>query len=257
LSLLHAVSVPRGTPKLTTHYHHTMTCRFRVPADKASSSQGPTPVLRPPHRADLPLWLALLLKRQRRASIVAPPWLHPASLQKILDLELKESRTFALTTPLQPPLAGSLGMNDDASYLDVHSLTPPFQPSNTATASPDCLPYHFLELAQTLLAAASDDIPDAESVRRLLRDLREVRMAKVRATVEHLDGGAGVNMTGIGALELGEGREFLGRVVDGLRKIGVSKEREEREAEEERRERGLSNGGRGGGLDDDDEDMQL
>ena len=64
-------------------------------------------------------------------------------------------------------------------------------------------------------------------------------------------------MTGIGALELGEGREFLGKVVDGLRKIGASKEREEREAEEERRERGLGNGGRGGALDDDDEDMQL
>jgi len=80
-------------------------------------------------------------------------------------------------------------------------------------------------------------------------------MAKVRAAVERLHGGAGINMSGIGALELGEGREFLGKVVDGLRKIGASREREEREVEENRR-RGI--GGDGAGMeDDDDEDMQL
>jgi len=80
-------------------------------------------------------------------------------------------------------------------------------------------------------------------------------MTKVRAAVERLHGGAGINMSGIGALELGEGREFLGKVVDGLRKIGASREREEREAEEDRR-RGIGGGGAGMG-DDDDEDMQL
>lgn len=78
-------------------------------------------------------------------------------------------------------------------------------------------------------------------------------MAKVRSAVNRLHGGAGVNMTGIGALELGEGREFLGKVVNGLRKIGASREREEREAQEERR-RGLAGGGGG---EDDDEDMEL
>lgn len=146
------------------------------------------------------------------------------------------------------------GIGSNPPYLQSHDLTPPFQMSNTANTPATNLPYHFLELGQTLLAAASDDIPDAESVRRLLRDLREVRMAKVRAAVERLDAGAGMNMTGIGALELGEGREFLGKVVDGLRKIGVSREREAREAEEERR---LTGGGRGGMDDDHDEDMQL
>jgi len=218
-------------------------------------------VLRPPHRADIPFWLALLLKRQRRASIVPPPWLHAASLTTILEHELSDRNreTFSSSTPLQSQPRSHTLNTTQPGYLQPHGPTPPFQASNTATAASTNLPYHFLELGQTLLTAASDDIPDAEKVRQLLRDLREVRMAKVRAAVERLDGGAGINMSGIGALELGEGREFLGKVVDGLRKIGASREREEREAEEDRR-RGLGGGGGGGsgmGAADDDEDMQL
>src|SRR4051794_16860277 len=48
--------------------------------------QGPTPALLPPQRSLLPLWLALLLKRQRRANIIPPQWLHPDSLSEVLEL---------------------------------------------------------------------------------------------------------------------------------------------------------------------------
>lgn len=68
-----------------------------------------------------------------------------------------------------------------------------------------------------LLDAAADDIPEPDSVRRLMRDLREVRMAKLRAGVRVLDGGREVKMNGVGGMEIAEGRAFIVGVVDGLR----------------------------------------
>lgn len=84
-----------------------------------------------------------------------------------------------------------------------------------------------------------------------MRDLREVRMAKLRAGVGVLEGGREVNMNGVGAMEVAEGRAFIGGVVDGLRKIGASKELSRREREAEERENGI-----GGGQEDED-DMDI
>ena len=74
-------------------------------------------------------------------------------------------------------------------------------------------------------------------------------MAKLRAGVNVLEGGREVGMNGVGGMEIAEGRAFIGGVVDGLRKISVSKEigRKEREADE--REGALGTAG-----EDDDDD---
>ena len=198
----------------------------------AVQSQGPIAPLNPPYRTPLPLWLALLLKRQRRANILPPPWLSPASLNSILDLE-KSTPSFSPPPPLPPHT----------------STSPPFLPSATANAPPDALPYHWLELGEMLLEAASDDIPEPDTIRRLMRDLREVRMAKLRAGVEVLEGGREVNMNGVGGMEVAEGRAFIGGVVDGLRKIGASKEMSRREREAEERENRI--------VGDEDEDDEM
>lgn len=72
-----------------------------------------------------------------------------------------------------------------------------------------------------LLDAASDDVVDPDQTRRLLKEMREVRSAKIRSGVDALDlaagPGGGIALTGIGAMEIGEGRGFIGGVVDGLR----------------------------------------
>jgi len=68
-----------------------------------------------------------------------------------------------------------------------------------------------------LLEAAADDFEDPDSVRKLLRGLREVRMAKLRQSVEVLDAGGGFKMNGVGGMELGEARSFITGVIDGLR----------------------------------------
>ena len=100
-----------------------------------------------------------------------------------------------------------------------------------------------------LLEVAPDDFYDADGVRKLLRGLREARMAKLRAGVEVLDAGGGVKMNGVGGMELGEARSFVTGVIDGLRKIGKSQE----EARKERdREAGYSPS-----QDYDDDEMEL
>ncbi|KAF2809309.1 GINS complex, PSF2 component [Mytilinidion resinicola] len=172
---------------------------------------GRTPPLHPPQRANLPLWLALLLKRQRRANILPPPWLSPPALAAILELESTAHAAAPPRLPLAPP--------------GILPISPPFLPSSTADAPRDALPYHWLELGEILLEAASDDFEDPDAVRRLMRDLREVRMANMRKGVEVFDAQGGLSMTGFGGMEVAEGRAFIGGVIDGLRKIGAARER--------------------------------
>jgi GINS complex subunit 2 len=130
-----------------------------------------------------------------------------------------------------------------------------------------------LEVGNMLLDAASDDLVDPDQIRRLLKELREVRMAKIRSGVDVLDaaatGGGGVALTGVGAMEIGESRGFVTGVVDGLRygghpcldqgrekttdtmsrKIGASKEQARREQMAEE----MANGGYDATQDDEDE----
>ena len=88
-----------------------------------------------------------------------------------------------------------------------------------------------------LLDAASDDLTSPDDIRRLLRDIREVRLAKMRKGVEVLSGdGEGVRLNGVGAMEISESRGFITGVIDNLRKIGASREQARREREEEERE---------------------
>ncbi|KAL2875909.1 DNA replication protein psf2 [Colletotrichum sp. CLE4] len=210
---------------------------------------GATPALRPPARADLPLWLALLLKKQRRANIVAPQWLHPTSLAKIVHQETTLNPD-AFSAPPPPPARGDARGNAQrlGATLD-ETLSPPFLPSCTADAPPNALPYHWFELAEVLLAHASDDIPSISEVRSLLKDLQEVRSAKMRKSTQDLSDGVGgvMSLRGVGAMELAESRGFLLGVIEGVRKIGASAEASRREEEEER--------GSGDGDYDEDEDM--
>jgi GINS complex subunit 2 len=173
---------------------------------RAYNFQGRIKPLNPPHRNNVPLWLALLLKRQRRANILPPPWLNTHSLTAILDHETDHDETFS-PPPRLPPQPSN----------NTLPTSPPFLSHNTADAAPDALPYHWLEIGEMLLETASDDFEEPDNVRKLLRGLREVRMAKLRSGVEVLDAGGGVKMNGVGGMEVGEGRAFVTGVIDGLR----------------------------------------
>lgn len=104
-----------------------------------------------------------------------------------------------------------------ASSNSSVTFSSPFLPTSTADAAPDALPYHWLELGEMLLEAAADDFEDPDGVRKLLRGLREVRMAKLRTGAEVLEAAGGISMNGVGGMEVAEGRAFLTGVIDGLR----------------------------------------
>ncbi|KAH0491149.1 hypothetical protein TgHK011_002591 [Trichoderma gracile] len=211
-----------------------------VPRQRLESIEllsGSTPKLRPPYRADLPLWLALLLKKQRRANIVPPAWLHPDSLREIVNYETAVDVKDWAPPPPPPVRADSRGNSrrfNNSSDNDI-VLSPPFLPSCTATAPAGALPYHWFEFAEMLLAHASDDVPSASEVRSLLRDLQEARAAKMRAKITHPEShGEGVtSLRGVGAMELAESRGFVVGVAEGVRKIGASAETMRRDEEEE------------------------
>lgn len=119
-----------------------------------------------------------------------------------------------------------------------------------------------------LLETASDDFEEPDNVRKLLRGLREVRMAKLRSGVDVLDAGGGFKMNGVGGMEVGEGRTFITGVIDGLRyvldgsgewvvltvsrKIAASREQQRKDRDREELENGYS-----GTADYDDDEMDM
>lgn len=215
------------------------------------------------------MWLALLLKRQRRINIVPPQWLEPDSLSEILDLETTHYQDeFSPSAPL-PDLdmdTSKRNMNSwnrrtetPARVYDLNGkpiyLSEPFIGSCTASAPATSLPYHWFEFSQLLLDAASDDLQNPDLISNLLRDIREVRQAKLRRGYSAItDGGEGVRLDGVGAMEVSESRGFVMGVMAGLQLVGGSREQARREAAEEERENRARI--QGDGDDDDDEYMQ-
>ena len=61
-----------------------------------------TPALRPLRQAQVPIWLALLLKKQGRCAIVFPDWMDEASLQEFVEKERSEPGFSALPWLWQP-----------------------------------------------------------------------------------------------------------------------------------------------------------
>ncbi|KAF9966530.1 DNA replication protein psf2 [Mortierella alpina] len=80
------------------------------------------------------------------------------------------------------------------------------------------LPYHYMETAQLLLENACDDIPSADAVRTLLKDLREARQSKARKGVEAL-GLTYIQMDHIGLMEINEIRPFFTKAFYELQKL--------------------------------------
>ncbi|KAK5715425.1 DNA replication protein psf2 [Elasticomyces elasticus] len=216
---------------------------------------GPTEPLRPPFPVPLPLWLALLLKKQKRADISPPPWLSVEALTQILDFEMDE-RTAELFSPSQDlPASTTTAPLDGDPYLahDALELSPPFlKDAATSRAQKDALPYHWNELGHLLLTHAADNFVEPDMVRKLLRDLREVRMSKLRKGFKVLDAGAGTQMNNVGGMEIAEVRGFVVGVVDGLRRLNRSREESRKERNDEERENGI---GSSSYRDDEDEDM--
>lgn len=209
------------------------------------------------------MWLALLLKRQRRINIIPPPWLELDSLREILDLETTHYQDEFSPAPPLPDLDADTskrnrqrGTETPARVYDVDGkpiyVSEPFIGSCTASAPATSLPYHWFEFSQLLLDAASDDLQNTDQISNLLRDIREVRQAKLRRGYAAItDGSEGVRLDGVGAMEVSESRGFIMGVMSGLRMVGGSREQARREAAQEERENRARQQ-----EEDEDEDME-
>ncbi|KAJ1915073.1 DNA replication protein psf2 [Mycoemilia scoparia] len=107
-----------------------------------SGSYGP---FNPPRKAQVPLWLAAMLKSSSYCRIVPPSWMDSENLEKICNSEEQPESRF----------------------------------SN--------LPPYYIIVASILFECAEDDIPEAQSIRRLLQDVGEIRQGKVREGLKYLN----------------------------------------------------------------------
>lgn len=223
-----ALPLPPGLTPAEVAFQCENELIFVVPRQRMDSIPlltGPTPVLRPPHPAEIPLWLALLLHRQNRALILPPAWLSISSLETILNNETTSA-------------AFSRGLHEYTSAQQV-----------TVAA----LPYHYLSIAHILLSSCptSFDPSTLGQIGMLVRSIREVRQSKMREGLRELEGGGVVSLRGVGGLEVAEERGFVTGVVSGLRKLAASKEAA-------RLERGDDDASRGDDrMDEDEEDMEM
>ena len=130
--------------------------------------------MRPPRRTQVPLWLAILLRRQKRVVLVPPDWLLSENLTISLRFEEERPKEFSQ------------------------------------------LPYHWLETAELILSTAEEDVPEVDTVRRLLRDIREIRQSKAREGLSILDD-TYLQMDHLGAMEINEIRPLFTSFAKGLR----------------------------------------
>ncbi|KAI5848805.1 hypothetical protein BZA05DRAFT_402759 [Tricharina praecox] len=108
---------------------------------------GHIPAFRPPQRATIPLWLALVLKKQKRCNIVPPTWLTAHNLDALLTWETEHPQAFSSSLPYR--------------WLETSEIL--------------------------LSAAADDIPDGEGDLRVLLRGLREVRQTKARMGLKQLE----------------------------------------------------------------------
>lgn len=108
-----------------------------------------TPKLRNLQRAQVPIWLAAILKKQSRCTIVPPEWLTEPVLKEIYQEELNNYDMFSEKLPW--------GWLEISQYL--------------------------LDFAKDDLGSSP------HTIRNLIRDIREARQAKARAGIKELNEG--------------------------------------------------------------------
>ncbi|KNC48635.1 DNA replication complex GINS protein PSF2 [Thecamonas trahens ATCC 50062] len=100
-------------------------------------------------------------------------------------------------------------------WMDVDSLRATYEAEQADPLYFEALPYHYVEIASQLLDVASDDIPDANSVRETIEDIVEVRHLKIMAGMRALDGDSpAIKLNNLAAMEINSIRSFFIATMD-------------------------------------------
>lgn len=96
------------------------------------------------------------------------------------------------------------------------------------------LPWHWIEISKMLLSKAADDLSDpSHQLRSIIQDLKEIRLVKSKKGFTELNE-SNIALTGLSLLEINEIRPFVLGVMNKLREIHETIDREgEEEGEEE------------------------
>ncbi|KAI9144549.1 DNA replication complex GINS protein psf2 [Paraphysoderma sedebokerense] len=129
----------------------------------------------PPRKVQVPLWLAVQMKKRHHCNIDPPKWLTTENLRKCIQAE-KDEETFS------------------------------------------ALPYHYMEISKMLLEVAEDNIRDVNTVKYLLKDLREQRQEKARKGLEYLNI-SNLEVDNLSFMEINEILPFIASAMDELRKM--------------------------------------
>lgn len=130
-----------------------------------------------PFRASLPvrvpLWMAVTLKQQRKCKIQPPDWMNVEQLEELREEE-KRSKYITIYLP------------SNVFYFIVyfHCRTFIKMPSE-----------HYMIEAKLLLNYATDDISRADEIRTIIKDIWDIRMSKIRSSVDILVRNAGFYAT--------------------------------------------------------------
>ncbi|PWZ03154.1 Psf2-domain-containing protein [Testicularia cyperi] len=146
-----------------------------VSIDRVRLLSGLYGPFRPPAPATVPLWVAVYLKRRKKAIVVPPSWMTADSLLETLKQE-------------------------------------------TTNAGFSPLPTYWLGVSSSVLTHASDDVPNSNRVRALLKDIREARQSKILAGVGMINP-THLQMTNISAHEIAELRPFFSTAFSHLKSL--------------------------------------
>ena len=101
------------------------------------------------------------------------------------------------------------------TWLDPTSLLQHTQHERSDISTFTPLPYHYIETAHTLLTLARDDIPQADRVEELVRDITELRRHKIHSGLMawRSDTNTTLKLNGVAAMEVEGLRQMGGRAL--------------------------------------------
>ncbi|KAL9275050.1 DNA replication complex GINS protein PSF2-like protein [Drosera capensis] len=140
--------------------HQKKSSRMEPPLRLISGDYGP---FQPQIVTQVPMWLAVALKKRGKCTIRPPEWMSVECQAKLTNCssciffnKMKETQNLA-------------------RILEAERDSPrEFQQ----------LPFHYVEISRLLFDHARDDIPDIYMVRSLIEDIRDVRFHKVENGLE-------------------------------------------------------------------------
>ncbi|CAH1270361.1 DNA replication complex GINS protein PSF2-like [Branchiostoma lanceolatum] len=106
-------------------------------------------------------------------------------------------------------------------WMDVEKLQEKKEEEEGSQFFKPMLNKHYMEVAQLLLTHATDDIPRADEVRTLIKDIWDIRTAKLRTSVDKFvsEQESHAQLDDLSLMEINTMRQFLTQALDHMHQI--------------------------------------